>query len=105
MTWIFPTLVSEGRQPHTRLRCGCGRTTRADMFTDLTGLSEETRLAWKVPVGASAICDACRETILREGRAKLEDICAALGAPKETVDLIEAKSHVIGVASGPQQKT
>lgn len=65
------------------------------MFTDLSAVAPETLRAWKVPEGAVAICDACRETILREGRAKLEDICAALGAPKETVDLIEAKSHVI----------
>lgn len=94
MTWTFPTMASDGRAPHEPVKCGCcRRTTRADLFTDLTGVSGETRAAWQVPPGVNAICDACRETMLREGRATLGDMVESLGAPSEVSEMVRAKTE------------
>lgn len=99
-SWTAPTLLgalsglSAERWARSRLpdadhvtanpsaRCDeCGRTTAADMLTDLRGLGPIVRARLGVGPTVEYACDACRERWIRDDRIGRETLLRALGAP------------------------
>ena len=89
--WYPPTYADLFKvDPATIVNCpACGRRTAAEMIYDLSSvdLSEAALARLK---SSTLGCDACRETLLREGLLTRAKCVTDLGAPQEIVDCAQA---------------
>lgn len=77
--WMAPTMKDAlGLEGNPSARCGCGRTTTADMMVDVRALDD---------VAGDFICDACRSRLFRQGLDRAE-FARRLGAPSEVVERV-----------------
>lgn len=100
-----PPAASEPAAPLTDpvdnplMRCDCGRTVGADVLVDVTAFTpaEKPRYAQ----GATYLCDACTERMIRERRVSREEFFRRLGAPAAVLEKIRRKARLFGEALDP----
>jgi hypothetical protein len=84
--WVIPTAA--GAVP---LPCpACSRVVAPDMLIDVRLIPLPS--PWR-PRNVEALCDACRERVVRSGAATAADLYRALGAPEATAALVDARAE------------